>query len=60
MSQNVKTIKSDISPMKAVRLMIKYDVGRLPVFSNNKLTGIVSRSDIMDYFYDFQKSEKII
>ena len=60
MSQNVKTIKSDISPMKAVRLMIKYDVGRLPVLSNNKLTGIVSRSDIMDYFYDFQKSEKII
>ncbi len=60
MSRSIKTIQSSMSPMKAVRIMIKYDVGRLPVFSDDKLSGIVSRSDIMDYFYDFQKSEKII
>ncbi len=52
MSRNVLTIKPGTSPMEAARLMVKYDIGRLPVVEDDQLIGIVSRSDTMHYFYD--------
>ncbi len=52
MSKNVKTIAPDTSPMEAVRLMVKYDIGRLPVVEDGEIIGIVTRSDTMMYFYD--------
>jgi CBS domain-containing protein len=52
MSKNVKTITPDTSPMEAVRLMVKYDIGRLPVVEDGEIIGIVTRSDTMIYFYD--------
>ncbi|MFP4194376.1 MAG: CBS domain-containing protein [Desulfobacterales bacterium] len=45
-------IAPDRSPMHAARLMVKHDIGRLPVVENNQIVGIVSRSDAMRYFYD--------
>ncbi len=52
MSVNPQLIEPGKSPMQAARIMVKHDVGRLPVVEDGRLIGIVSRSDIMRYFYD--------
>ncbi len=52
MSRNVITITHDKSAIDAARLMIKHDIGRIPVVQDDKLIGIVTRSDAMLYFYD--------
>jgi len=52
MSVNPQCIEPGKSPMQAAQIMVKHDVGRLPVVEDGRLIGIVSRSDIMRYFYD--------
>jgi CBS domain-containing protein len=52
MSKEVVSIEPGRSPAQAVRLMIKHDVGRLPVVEKGRLIGIIARSDLMHYFYD--------
>lgn len=52
MSREVRTIEPDRSVMHAARVMVKNDIGRLPVLENRKLIGIVTRSDTMRYYYD--------
>lgn len=52
MKPRVVTIAPDKSPGQAVGLMIKHDIGRLPVVENGEVIGIVTRSDAMLYFYD--------
>jgi nanoRNase/pAp phosphatase (c-di-AMP/oligoRNAs hydrolase) len=52
MTKNVVTIEPGKSPMQAARLMIKHDIGRLPVVESGRVIGIVTRSDTMHYFYD--------
>jgi CBS domain-containing protein len=52
MSADVRTIEPGKSPMQAAEIMVKHDVGRLPVVDNGQVIGIVTRSDIMRYFYD--------
>ena len=52
MTHRVRTIDSGRSPMEAARLMVKYDIGRLPVVEEGKIIGIITRSDAMRYFYD--------
>jgi tRNA nucleotidyltransferase (CCA-adding enzyme) len=52
MSARVKTIEPGVSPMQAARLMVKHDIGRLPVVENDEVIGIITRSDAMTYFYD--------
>ncbi len=52
MSRNVVTISHDKSIMEAARLMIKHDIGRIPVIKKDKIVGIITRSDAMTYFYD--------
>jgi len=52
MSTNVISIEPGISPIQAVRLMVKYDIGRIPVVDNGHIIGIITRSDVMLYFYD--------
>lgn len=52
MSPQVKTIPPGSSPMQAARIMVKHDIGRLPVVEGDEIIGIVSRSDLMRYFYD--------
>jgi len=36
---------------QAVKLMVKNDIGRLPVVKNERLIGIVTRSDVMQHYY---------
>ena len=52
MSTNVHTIGPKNSVTDAVKLMVKEDIGRLPVIENNRLIGLVTRSDTMRYYYD--------
>lgn len=52
MSTTVHTIDPHRSPMQAARLMVKYDIGRLPVVEEEQVIGIITRSDAMTYFYD--------
>ena len=52
MNTRVITVEADSSPMHAVNLMVKHDIGRLPVLKNGMMAGIITRSDVMVYFYD--------
>lgn len=52
MRQPVLYIEPGKSPQQAARIMIRKDIGRLPVVEDEKLIGIVTRSDVMCYFYD--------
>ena len=52
MKTDVRSIEPGKSPMHAARLMIKYDIGRLPVVKEDRIIGIITRSDVMMYFYD--------
>lgn len=52
MSRDVITIDHTYSAIDAARLMIKHDIGRIPVLEEGRLIGIVTRSDVMLYFYD--------
>jgi tRNA nucleotidyltransferase (CCA-adding enzyme) len=52
MSRNIVTISHDKSAIEAAKLMIKHDIGRIPVMQDNKIVGIITRSDAMMYFYD--------
>lgn len=52
MSRNVVTIDHDRSAVEAAKLMIKHDIGRIPVMEDDRIIGIITRSDAMTYFYD--------
>jgi len=52
MSTRIQSIAPEKSPMDAARLMVKHDIGRLPVVKDGKIIGIMTRSDAMLYFYD--------
>lgn len=48
MSTNVKTAREDMPISKVVNIMINNNINRLPVLNtSNKLTGIITRADIM-------------
>lgn len=52
MSRKIICIEHDKSPSHAAKMMIKYDIGRIPVTKDGKMIGIVTRTDAMTYFYD--------
>ena len=52
MTTQVMTIEPGKSPIQAARLMVKHDIGRLPVVEKDRIIGIITRSDAMLYFYD--------
>jgi CBS domain-containing protein len=52
MSSRVTTIEPGKSPIQAARIMVRHDIGRLPVIENGQIIGIITRSDAMRYFYD--------
>ena len=58
MQTDVMTISPGKSPIQAARLMVKHDIGRLPVLDNGRVIGIVTRSDAMRYFYDLPPDQK--
>lgn len=57
MSSKVITISPENSVMQAARLMVREDIGRLPVVDKERLIGIITRSDAMRYYYDLLPDE---
>ncbi len=51
MKTDVVTISKNDSPWHAAHLMVKKDIGRLPVVDNGRVVGIFSRSDAVADFY---------
>ena len=52
MSKEIVSIDSEKSPLEAVRLMIKHDIGRVPVIQQGEIIGILTRTDAMRYYYN--------
>jgi len=52
MIRGVQTIAPTIDPVDAAQLMVKKNIGHLPVEHKGKIIGIVTRTDILTYFYD--------
>jgi tRNA nucleotidyltransferase (CCA-adding enzyme) len=52
MSRKLIQISTENSVNEATRLMVKHKIGRLPVLKEDRLIGIITRSDIMRYYYD--------
>jgi nanoRNase/pAp phosphatase (c-di-AMP/oligoRNAs hydrolase)/predicted transcriptional regulator len=52
MTTRLVTIPPGLGPLQAARLMVKHDIGRLPVVEDGRIIGIVTRSDVMTYYYD--------
>ncbi len=52
MKRKVKTIQPDIDPAEAAQIMVKKNIGHLPVKHEGKIIGILTRTDILTYFYD--------
>lgn len=62
MNVNVVSIAPDESVRDVQALMVKYDIGRLPVIENGNLIGIVSRSDILRTLHgkDYQDDHRLL
>ena len=52
MSTKVHSVGPQNSVIDAVKLMVREDIGRLPVIENEHLIGLVTRSDTMRYYYN--------
>ena len=47
MTNKILTIEPGKSPMQAARLMVKHDIGRLPVVDDGKLLGLITEHDLI-------------
>ncbi len=52
MNREVQIIEPGASPVEAAKLMVTHNIGHLPVMENDRIIGIISRSDTLMYFYD--------
>ncbi len=52
MNRKLTTIPPDALPSQAAQIMVKNNIGHLPVLQNGKVIGIVTRSDVLTYFYN--------
>lgn len=52
MATGVVTVTPEENVQDAARLLVRHDIGRLPVVEGGRLVGILTRSDVMRYLYD--------
>lgn len=52
MARNLTTVAPDAIPAQVGKLMLDANIGHLPVVLDDKVIGIVTRTDILNYFYD--------
>lgn len=55
MSRNPILISPETSMREAERLMVEKEIGRLPVVFENKIVGIITRTDLLRALYGIQK-----
>jgi len=51
MIRDVTTIPPDMNPSQATKIMVDKNVGHLPVEHDGRIIGIVTRTDVLSYFY---------
>lgn len=51
MNRNVSTISPDALASEAAELMVQKNIGHLPVVQGEKVIGIVTRTDVINYLY---------
>jgi tRNA nucleotidyltransferase (CCA-adding enzyme) len=51
MIRDVATIPPNMAPSQAARIMVDKNIGHLPVEHKGRIIGIVTRTDILAYFY---------
>ncbi len=52
MIRGVETVSPDLDPAQAARMMVQKNIGHLPVEHEGRIIGIITRTDILTYFYD--------
>ena len=52
MTQNVRTVSPSITVEEAAQILLKYQIGGLPVVDQGRLVGIITASDVMKAFLD--------
>lgn len=52
MIRKVTTVSPDMAPSEAAQLMVRKNIGHLPVAHEGRIIGILTRTDILTYFYD--------
>jgi nanoRNase/pAp phosphatase (c-di-AMP/oligoRNAs hydrolase) len=52
MIRDVASIPPDLDPAEAAQIMVRKNIGHLPVEHKGKIIGIVTRTDILTFFYD--------
>ncbi len=52
MTRDINTTTPDAVPSQVAKMMLASDLGHLPVVHEGKVIGIVTRTDILNYFYD--------
>jgi len=50
MSQHVITVSEDTGIDEAARLLVGEKIRRVPVIKRGKMVGLLSRSDVLDFF----------
>ncbi|MCK9174249.1 MAG: CBS domain-containing protein [Desulforhopalus sp.] len=54
MTRDITTTTPDASPMQVARIIIDREIGYLPVIEKGEVLGIVSRTDLLGWFYHMQ------
>ncbi len=52
MARDLTSVAPDAIPAQVGKLMLDKNIGHLPVVHNNKVIGIVTRTDILNFFYN--------
>jgi len=52
MARDITTIAPDAPPTKAAQIMVTNNIGHVPVVLDGEVIGIVTRTDILTYYYD--------
>jgi Zn-dependent protease/CBS domain-containing protein len=47
--EHLRTVSLDTDVTQALEIMVREDLNQLPVISNGKLVGVISRSDVLQY-----------
>ncbi|EZH66988.1 hypothetical protein DH09_03340 [Bacillaceae bacterium JMAK1] len=58
MTENVITMTADAALEEAETLIIHHDIGRLPIIEDDRLVGILTRSDLLQSLYTNKPAEK--